>query len=243
MRFKNKVVLITGGNSGIGKAAALAFAAEGAQIMIADLADNQDDTLKEIATYRQVDVTQKTAVDELVQATIQQFGTLDILVNSAGISGTRARAEVYPEADFDQVMNVNVKGTLFAMQAALAYFRQQQRGTIVNIASMAGHIVMPGHIAYAASKHAVLGITKAAALEVAKLGIRINAVCPAFTHTPMFDDLAMEDALREGLRQATPMKRFADPKEIAAGILFLASDESSYITGTGLMMDGGMILQ
>jgi NAD(P)-dependent dehydrogenase (short-subunit alcohol dehydrogenase family) len=243
MRFQNKIVLLTGGNSGIGKATALAFLAEGARVMIADLAQTAGADLQEKVAYRQVDVTQKTAVKKLVQETIQHFGTLDILVNSAGISGTRARADAYPEADFDAVMNVNVKGTLFAMQAALVYFREQRRGTIVNIASMAGHIVMAGHLAYAASKHAVLGITKAAALEFARLGVRINAVCPAFTHTPMFDELEMEEAIREGLRQATPMKRFADPKEIAASILFLASDEASYITGTGLMVDGGMILQ
>lgn len=243
MRFKDKVVIITGGNSGIGKATALAFAKEGAKIMIADLAEKIDGDLQNMASYFQTDVTKKTEVERLVQHTIQSFGRLDILVNSAGISGTRARADVYPEVDFDQVMNVNVKGTLFGMQAALTYFREQKRGAIVNVASMAGHIVMSGHLAYAASKHAVLGITKAAAVEFAKMGIRINAVCPAFTHTPMFDDLEMDNAIREGLRQATPMKRFAEPKEIAAGILFLASDESSYITGTGLMIDGGMILQ
>jgi len=243
MRFQDKVVLITGGNSGIGKATALGFAKEGAKVMIADIAGNIDAALEDKVSYLQTDVTKKTQIESTVQYTIQTFGTLDIVVNSAGISGVRARADRYSEADFDLVMDVNVKGTLFSMQAALAYFREQKRGTIVNVASMAGHIVMSGHIAYAASKHAVLGITKAAAVEFAKMGIRINAVCPAFTHTPLFDNLEMDEAIREGLRQATPMKRFADPQEIAAGILFLASDESSYITGTGLMMDGGMILQ
>jgi len=243
MRFKEKVVLITGGNSGIGKATALAFAREGAHVVIADIAEKMDAPLAESMIYIRTDVTQFSEVENMVATAIQAFGTVDVLVNSAGISGARARTDEYPEDAFDKVMNINVKGTWFGMKAVLPHFFAKKSGTIVNIASMAGHIVMAGHIAYTASKHAVLGMTKTTAVEFAKYGIRVNAVCPGFTHTPMFDDLDTPDNVREALRQAIPMKRFGQPEEIASAILYLASDESSFVTGTGMILDGGLGLQ
>lgn len=244
MQFENQTVIITGGSSGIGLAAAQAFAHAGARVVNMDIAPPKiaRSTEANILYYR-TDVMDKITLEKQVEKVIQQFGGLDVLVNSAGISGEPTGADQIFEADFDQVMDVNVKGTLFAMQAVLPHFKERRRGSIVNVASMAGHVAMPGYLAYVASKHAVLGITKVTALEFAKYNIRVNAVCPAFTSTPMISDMEANVPFRDALLQAFPMKRFATPEEIAAGILFLASDASSFMTGTGMIMDGGLSLQ
>ena len=247
MRFKDKVVIITGGNSGIGKATALAFAKEGAHVVIADLSDKMEATILDSKldqfSYSKVDVSKWEEVKNLVQKTIQEKGRLDILVNNAGIGGPRLRTDEYTDEAFDHVMNVNVKGVWYGMKAALPYFKANKCGSIINIASLAGHVVMGGYLAYAASKHAVLGMTKVAAVEFAKYGVRINAVCPGFTLTPMFEDVEGHEKLKDNLQQAIPMKRFGQPDEIAKTILFLASDDSSFTTGLGLIVDGGLSLQ
>ena len=247
MRFNDKVVIITGGNSGIGKATALAFAKEGAQVVIADLSDKIEATILDSKLdrflYSKVDVSKWEEVKNLVQKTIQEKGRLDVLVNNAGIGGPRLRTDEYTDEAFDHVMNVNVKGVWYGMKAALPYFKANKCGSIINIASLAGHVVMGGYLAYAASKHAVLGMTKVAAVEFAKYGVRINAVCPGFTLTPMFEDVEGHEKLKDNLQQAIPMKRFGQPDEIAKTILFLASDDSSFTTGQGLIVDGGLSLQ
>jgi NAD(P)-dependent dehydrogenase (short-subunit alcohol dehydrogenase family) len=250
MRFKDKVVIITGGNSGIGKAAAILFAKEGAKVMIADLSEKMgDDLVEEIATtcgeatFIRVNVTDQDDVQHMIEQTITLFGRFDILVNSAGILGPRIRTDKYPEEDFDKVINVNVKGLWNCMKIALQHFITQRSGNIVNIASVAGHLGMVGHIAYSASKHAVIGITKTAGIEYAKHGIRINAVCPGFTQTPMLEEADSDVAYMEALQYATPMKRFGKPEEIAGAILYLAADESSFMTGQSMILDGGLILQ
>jgi len=250
MRFKDKTVIITGGNSGIGKAAAVLFANEGARVMVADLSENLDGELANaiIATnsevgYIKVDVTEAEQVEQMIQQTISLWGRFDILVNSAGVLGPRIRTDKYPEADFDKIIDINVKGLWQCMKTALRYFTEQRSGNIVNIASVAGHLGMVGHIAYSASKHAVVGMTKTAAIEFAKYGIRINAVCPGFTQTPMMEGADTDAAYLEALQYATPMKRFGKPEEIASAILYLAADESSFITGQSLIADGGLILQ
>lgn len=247
MRFNDKVVIITGGNSGIGKATALAFAKEGAQVVIADLSDKIEATILDSKLdrflYSKVDVSKWEEVKNLVQKTIQEKGRLDVLVNNAGIGGPRLRTDEYTDEAFDQVMNVNVKGVWYGMKAALPYFKANKCGSIINIASLAGHVVMGGYLAYAASKHAVLGMTKVAAVEFAKYGVRINAVCPGFTLTPMFEEVDGHEKLKDNLQQAIPMKRFGQPDEIAKTILFLASDDSSFTTGQGLIVDGGLSLQ
>ena len=244
MRFKNKVVIITGGNSGIGKAAAILFAKEGAKVMIADLSEKLgDDLVGEIevlggeASFIRVNVTDLDDVERMIEQTISRLGGLDILVNSAGILGPRIRTDKYPEEDFDKVINVNIKGLWNCMKGALKHFVLQRSGNIVNIASVAGHI------AYSASKHAVVGMTKTAGIEYAKHGIRINAVCPGFTQTPMLEGADSDDSYMEALQAATPMKRFGQPEEIASAILYLAADEASFITGQSVILDGGLILQ
>lgn len=247
MRFKDKVVIISGGNSGIGRATALAFAKEGALVVVADLADKLETTIQELYpnqfTYFKVDVSNWLAVKKLIDTTIQTKGRLDVLVNNAGIGGPRLRTDEYTDEAFDQVMNVNVKGVWYGMKASLPYFKGKKAGSIINIASLAGHVVMGGYLAYAASKHAVLGMTKVAAVEFAKYGVRINAVCPGFTLTPMFEEVEGHENLKDNLQQAIPMKRFGQPEEIAKTILFLASDDASFTTGQGLIVDGGLALQ
>ncbi|WP_259016737.1 SDR family NAD(P)-dependent oxidoreductase [Emticicia fluvialis] len=250
MKFKDKVVIITGGNSGIGKAAAILFAREGARVMVADLSDTIDGELANAivdtgseAGYIKVDVTRAADIEQMFEQTIALWGRFDVLVNSAGVLGPRVRTDKYPEADFDKIIDINVKGLWQCMKTALHYFAEQRSGNIVNIASVAGHLGMVGHIAYSASKHAVVGMTKTAATEFAKYGIRINAVCPGFTQTPMLEGTDTDTAYLEALQHATPMKRFGKPEEIASAILYLAADESSFITGQSLIADGGLILQ
>ncbi|RFS18035.1 SDR family NAD(P)-dependent oxidoreductase [Emticicia sp. C21] len=250
MKFKDKIVIITGGNSGIGKAAALLFAQEGAKVMVADLADSLDTELDYAVSqsegevsFVKVNVTKLTDIENMIEQTISLWGKFDILVNSAGVLGPRIRTEKYPEEDFDKIIDVNVKGLWHCMKVALRYLVEQRSGNIVNIASVAGHLGMVGHIAYAASKHAVVGMTKTAAIEFAKHGIRINAVCPGFTQTPMLEGADTDAAYLEALQYATPMKRFGKPEEIASAILYLAADEASFITGQSVIADGGLILQ
>lgn len=250
MKFKDKIVIITGGNSGIGKAAALLFAQDGAKVMIADLADALDtelaDAVKQTSgevSFVKVDVTKLPEIENMITHTISLWGKFDILVNSAGVLGPRIRTEKYPEEVFDKVIDVNVKGLWHCMKVALRYMVEQRSGNIVNIASVAGHLGMVGHIAYSASKHAVVGMTKTAAIEFAKHGIRINAVCPGFTQTPMLEGADTDAAYLEALQYATPMKRFGKPEEIASAILYLAADEASFITGQSVIVDGGLILQ
>ncbi|RYU94920.1 SDR family NAD(P)-dependent oxidoreductase [Emticicia agri] len=250
MKFKDKTVIITGGNSGIGKAAAILFAREGAKIMVADLSDAIDAELAEAVaqagsevSFVKVNVTKPEEIEKMIEQTLSLWGRFDILVNSAGILGPRIRTEKYPEEDFDKIIDVNVKGLWYCMKLALRYFMEQRSGTIVNIASVAGHLGMVGHIAYAASKHAVVGMTKTAAIEFAKHGIRINAVCPGFTQTPMLEGADTDAAYLEALQYATPMKRFGKPEEIASAILYLAAEEASFITGQSVIVDGGLILQ
>lgn len=246
MRFKDKIVIITGGNSGIGKAAANLFVQEGARVMVADLSDTLDAELEQLGgaiSFVKVNVTKLDEVENMIKQTVGLWGKFDILVNSAGVLGPRIRTDKYPEDAFDTIIDVNVKGLWQCMKTALQYFVEQRSGTIVNLASVAGHLGMVGHIAYAASKHAVVGMTKTAAIEFAKYGIRINAVCPGFTQTPMLEGADTDVAYLEALQYATPMKRFGKPEEIASAILYLAADEASFITGQSVILDGGLILQ
>ena len=250
MKFKDKIVIITGGNSGIGKAAAILFAQEGTKVMVADLSDSLDTELAETVkqsggevSFVKVNVTKLGDIENMIEQAIDRWGRFDILVNSAGVLGPRIRTEKYPEEDFDKIMDVNVKGLWHCMKVALRYLVEQRSGNIVNIASVAGHLGMVGHIAYAASKHAVVGMTKTAAIEFAKHGIRINAVCPGFTQTPMLEGADTDAAYLEALQYATPMKRFGKPEEIASAILYLAANDASFITGQSIIVDGGLILQ
>lgn len=250
MTFKDQVVIITGGCSGIGRAAAFRFAQAGAKVFLADLSEKAGDELVEEiektgaeAAFARIDVTDAEDVERMIADCLQRFGGIHVLVNSAGIVGPRARTERYPAEEFKKVMEVNVMGLFYCMQAVLPHFLGKKSGNIVNIASVAGLIGFASHVGYAASKHAVVGMTRSAALEYAKHGIRVNAVCPAFTLTPMLESAMVNDDTNylDALQNAIPMKRFGKPEEIADAILYAASPASSFMTGHTLVLDGGLI--
>ncbi len=245
--FENKVALVTGGSSGIGKAVALSFARQGAGVILADLAQEEGNAVAEEinhsggkAYFVQTDVCQWEQVQHMVNKALSVFGRIDYCVNNAGIDGERARTDQYTEKMFDRVMEVNVKGVWLCMQAQLPYLIQH-RGCIVNISSVAGVQGFPGHCAYSASKHAVIGLTKTASVEFVRYGIRVNAVCPGFTQTPMLEKALDEDtAYAEKIIKSVPMRRLATAQEIADTILFLCSGQSTFITGQALIVDGGI---
>lgn len=250
--FKDKVILITGGGSGIGRETTLAFAREGARISIWDVNEaggNESlEMIKDLgseAIFLQVDVADPKAVQQAVSETIKKFGQLDAAVNNAGIGGAHAATHDYPADDWQQVMNVNLSGCYYCMKSEIpALLQNPSGGAIVNVSSIAGLLGFPGHSAYVASKHGVIGLTKSAALEYATYNLRINAVCPAFTRTPMVDQL--EEArpeLKGNLPRGIPLKRLGTPQEIAAAILYLCSDAASFITGHALPLDGGLMAQ
>jgi NAD(P)-dependent dehydrogenase (short-subunit alcohol dehydrogenase family) len=242
-----KKVLISGVNSGIGNATALIFAKEGYSIFGVDLNEEANPELsKKIASlnttlnYSKVDVSDYQQVSEYFEALNLE---IDVLVNNAGILGPRLKTADYPKDAFDTVLDVNVKGVFYMTKMALPHIKKQAKSTIVNVASVAGLIGMNSHIAYSASKHAVVGMTKTLALEYAKLGIRVNAVCPGFTETNMLHAAELDEDYRNGLKYATPMKRFGEALEIGSAIYYLASENSSFITGHCLTVDGGLTAQ
>jgi 3-oxoacyl-[acyl-carrier protein] reductase len=248
--FKDQIVIITGGCSGIGRAAAVQFAQQGAKIFLADLSEKTGDELVEElekmgadATFARIDVTDPEDVQRMVDECVLRFGGVDILLNSAGILGPRTRTEKYPADAFRRVMDVNVNGTFYTMQAVLPHFLSKKKGCIVNVASVAGLNAFGGHCAYSASKHAVIGLTKTAAVEYAKHGIRVNAICPAFTMTPMLESAMVNDETNylDSLQNAIPMKRFGQSSEIADAILYIASPAASFVTGHSLVLDGGLL--
>jgi len=249
MRFKDKVVVITGAAAGIGKGAALLFAAEGAKLMLADINEIEGKELAEEirnngghAHFVKTDVSKKKDVNELMTACIDHFGKIDIGVNNAGVGGAFGPIETMTEEDYESVISVNQTGVFFCMQEEIKQMKKQGGGVIVNTASMAGLIGSANASIYVASKHAVVGLTKSAALENAKHNIRVNAVCPAFVLTNMVEELLnVDDSFREKLKGIMPMNRYGTTKEIAEAIAFLSSDQSSFNTGLCLPVDGGLV--
>jgi NAD(P)-dependent dehydrogenase (short-subunit alcohol dehydrogenase family) len=249
-RFDYKVVLITGGGTGIGRTTALAFAREGARIVIGDVAEAAAQETASLveqaggkALFVKTDVTKPNEVETLVKRAVAAFGNLHFAINNAGIEGENDKTvHDASEATFSKVLEVNVTGVFNCMKAELRYWMEnKKKGVIVNTASIAGINGFPYHGAYSASKFAVVGLTKTAALEYARKGIRINAVCPGFTLTPMLTEaIKGKEELAERTFAAIPMKRLAQPEEISSAILFLCSDESSYMTGHAHIVDGGL---
>lgn len=249
--FEGKVVLVTGAASGIGKATALKFAARGASVVVADLVqENCETTVKLIqqaggdAIGVAVNIADETSIRGLLSATIDRYGRLDHACNNAGILGGMSSLTAdYPVETFDQVIGVNLRGTWLCMKHEIPLLLETG-GTIVNTASMVGLVGMPTLSAYVASKHGVLGITKTAALEYAKQGIRINAVCPGGVRTPMAGFTGDNDeAAEQQASSFSPNGRVAEPEEIADAILWLSSTESSYVNGHGLVIDAGATVQ
>jgi NAD(P)-dependent dehydrogenase (short-subunit alcohol dehydrogenase family) len=250
MEFKNKIVLITGAGSGIGKAAAFAFAKEGAQVVVADISIKMgEETAEEItahngkAIFIAVDVAQHEEVLALVSEVKKKFDRLDIAINNAGIAGVSARTHEYPLDDFDRVMQINTAGVFYGLKTQIPLMLQQGSGVIINTASIAGLKGLPNSLAYSASKHAVVGMTKTAAMEYGKKNIRINALCPVFTVTPLFNPDEIEKVaagIPDKLKANVPMKRFANVSEQVDALLWLASDKASFVTGLALPVDGGL---
>lgn len=249
--FQNKVVLITGATSGIGKVSALAFAKAGAKVIVSGRRDAEGQAVvAEIkaaggeATFVKADVAVEADVAALVAKTVATYGRLDIAFNNAGVELTGAIVDAN-EADYRRVFDINVWGVITSMKHEIPVMLKQGAGVIINTSSVAGHVGMAGASIYVASKHAVEGLTKAAALEYAKLGIRVNAVAPAAIETDMmnrFTGGGNEEALSY-MRSLHPVGRLGRSEEIANPVLFLASDAASFITGASLNVDGGLLAQ
>ncbi|MBV9787369.1 MAG: glucose 1-dehydrogenase, partial [Chloroflexi bacterium] len=225
-RPSERVALVTGGSGGIGRATALALARTGAQVVVVDVSEaGGAETAQMIvdqggaAQFMRVDVTDAQAVEEMIRATVATFGRLDYAVNNAGIDGLRARTGDYPEDEWQRVLSINVTGVWLCMKYELQQMQTQSSGVIVNTASVAGLVGFPGHSAYSASKHAVIGLTKTAALEYARRGIRVNAICPGYTRTPMVEKVFEQvPDMQARVTQAMPIGRIGTPEEIADAI-------------------------
>ncbi|MFT3880020.1 MAG: SDR family oxidoreductase [Gemmatales bacterium] len=246
-RFISQVALITGATSGIGRATALAFAREGASVVAAGRRTSEGQALiKEIeaagghALFVQTDVGNEEQVKALIAKTLATFGRLDIAINNAGIEGEKFKPLTEQTVEnYYAVMNCNVLGVMLCMKHQIPVMQKQQSGVIVNVASVTGVLGSPDMSVYSASKHAVIGLTRAAALETAKQGIRINSVSPGIVITEMYDRFTKVGATLELANSFHPMGRVAQPEEIASTILFLSSNDSSFMTGANLMVDGG----
>ena len=253
-QFNTKVAVVTGAASGIGRATALAFAREGANVVVSDVAtQGGEETVRLIkeaggeATFVKCDVSQAEEVKALVTKAVDTYGRLDYDINIAGIEGTPAPTADYPEDVWSKVIGINLTGPYLCMKYAIPQMLTQGAGVIVNMASILGVVGFATAGAYAAAKHGLVGLTKVAALEYATQGIRVNAVCPGFIETPM----VMERGLAAGshpevyqqIAALHPMKRLGKPEEIAAGVVWLCSEAASFVTGQTLIVDGGYTAQ
>ncbi|WP_420645402.1 SDR family oxidoreductase [Candidatus Leptofilum sp.] len=251
MQLDGKIALITGGGSGIGRETAVLFANHGAKIAIADLNPKGGQETVQIITqtggqaiFVQTDVSQAAQVENMVNAVVGAYGRLDIAFNNAGIEGHTDRTVDVTETEFDQIMAVNVKGVWLCLKYQIPQMIAQGGGAIVNTASVAGLVGTHSMPVYGASKHAVIGLTKSAALEYARKGIRINAVCPSVIRTPMVERGFVEfPQFVEATKRINPMRRLGEPIEVAEAVLWLCSDAASFVNGTALTIDGGFTAQ
>jgi 3-oxoacyl-[acyl-carrier protein] reductase len=246
VELSGKVALVTGSAQGIGKAIALLLAKNGADVVVSDInLEKAQETANEIegmgrrSLAIKVNVADLTEVERMLEAIVEQFGRIDILVNNAGITRDRLILRM-TEEDWDAVLNVNLKGTFNCTKAAIRYMSKQKSGKIVSIASVSGEMGNPGQANYAASKAGVIGFTKTIAREFAARGINVNAIAPGYIQTPMTD--AIPEKANEALKQMIPMERLGRPEDVAQAVLFLVSENSSYITGQVINVNGGIYM-
>ncbi len=251
LRLEGKVVLVTGGSSGIGRATALVFAREGAKVVVADvLTDDGEETVQKIidaggeAIFVKTDVSKAAEVVALVDSAVSTYGRLDCAFNNAGIEGIIAPTADYTEESWDRVIDVNLKGVWLCMKYEIPQMLKQGSGAIVNTASFLGLVGLQGTPAYCASKGGVIQLTKTAALEYATKGIRINAVCPGVIRTPMLERVTGgKPELEAQFTALEPVGRMGAPGEVAEAVVWLCSDAASFVTGNSMIVDGGYVSQ
>lgn len=247
-RFEGKVVMISGGSSGIGAETAIAFAEEGAKVVITDVDEEKGRKLaKEInesggtAVFMKHNVADAKQTKEIINKIVEKFGKLDVAFNNAGIAGPSLPISEYPEEDWERVISINLLGVYYGMKYQIQQMLKQGGGAIVNNSSILGKVGFNNASAYVAAKHAVVGLTKAAALEYASKNIRINAVNPAFIKTPLIENAGMKEGteMYDMLVGLHPIGRLGNPREVANAVLFLSGEDASFVHGESLMVDGG----
>ena len=247
--LRNKVAIVTGGTSGIGRETAILFAKEGAKVVVAGRrqAEGQEtiDLIRAAggdAMFLKTDVSKTADVEALVQETIERFGRLDIGFNNAGVEGNWIPIAEQTEEDWDRTVAINLKGVWLCLKYEIRQMlKQGATGAIVNMASITGLVGAVGAAAYSASKHGVIGLTQTAALETAKSGIRINAICPGFTETAMADRVLRVPSVHKYVLSCHPIGRLGRPTEIAEAVVWMCSDRASFMTGQSLVLDGGFL--
>lgn len=249
-RFQDKSVIVTGGAAGIGRAAALGFAAEGAQILVADV--DGDEGAKTAARIREaggearflrVDVTQDAQGEAMVEAALSSLGRLDVAFNNAGVAGSGFALADEQESTFDRMIAINLKGVFNCLRHEISAMPRGNGGAIVNMASIAGLVGNPGLSSYCAAKHGVVGLTRAAALDYVAKGIRINAICPGATRTGLLEAWLQDPEVEGHVMALHLIGRLAVPEEIAQLVLFLASDAAAFMVGAAVPIDGGVTAQ
>jgi NAD(P)-dependent dehydrogenase (short-subunit alcohol dehydrogenase family) len=246
--LENKVAIVTGAASGIGRATAVALAREGAQVVVSDVDEaGGQETVRLIeqqggeAIFVKTDVSDPDAVKALVDEAVDTYGKLDVMVNNAGIGGEAALLADYSLENWDRVIGINLSGVFYGMKYAIPAMLESGGGSIVNVASILGQVGFATAPAYVAAKHGILGLTKNAALEYSAQGVRVNAVGPGFIRTPMIEQLEEDEETNQMLVSMHPIGRLGEPEEVAELIVWLASDKASFVTGSYYPVDGGYL--